>query len=100
MNVAKDILAAQRGDPAVIREAITQAADLYQQSGNTARAVPLLERLVKEYPTPVADAIEVRQRLLDIATKNADADRQKYWQREIVKADASAGAARSACSRR
>jgi tetratricopeptide (TPR) repeat protein len=81
--------------PAVVREAITQAADLYQQSGNMARAVPLLERLVKEYPTPVADAIEVRQRLLDIATKNADADRQKYWQREIVKADASAGAART-----
>jgi tetratricopeptide (TPR) repeat protein len=89
------IAASPKEDPAVVREAITQAADLYQQSGNTARAVPLLERLVKDYPTPVSDAIEVRQRLLDIAIKNADAERQKYWQREIVKADAAAGAGRT-----
>jgi tetratricopeptide (TPR) repeat protein len=89
------IAANPKEDPALVREAITQAADLYQQSGNTARAVPLLERLVKEYPTPVTDAIEVRQRLLVIATKNADAEKQKYWQREIVKADAAAGAART-----
>jgi cellulose synthase operon protein C len=82
-------------DPAVVREAISKAADLYQQSGNTARAVPMLERLVKDYPTPVADAVEVRQRLLDIATKDGEAEKQKYWQREIVKADASAGAART-----
>ena len=82
-------------DPAVVHEALTRAADLYQQSGNTARSVLLLERLVKEYPTPVVDAIEVRQRLLDIATKSGDVARQSYWQHEIVKADAAAGAART-----
>jgi tetratricopeptide (TPR) repeat protein len=89
------IAANPKEDPAVVHEAIVKAADLYQQSGNTARSIPLLERLVKEYPTPVGDAIEVRQRLLDIAVKNGDAERQRYWEREIVRADASAGAARS-----
>jgi tetratricopeptide (TPR) repeat protein len=82
-------------DPAVVHEALSRAADLYQQAGNTARSVVMLERLVKEYPTPVPDAIEVRQRLLDIAAKSGDLERQRYWQREIVKADASAGAART-----
>jgi tetratricopeptide (TPR) repeat protein len=82
-------------DPAVVHEALTRAADLYQQSGNQARSVVMLERLVKEYPTPVPDAIEVRQRLLDIAAKSGDLERQRYWQHEIVKADASAGAART-----
>jgi len=79
----------------VVHEAVSQAADLYAQSGNTARAVPLLERMVKDYPTPAANAIEVRQRLLEIAAKNGEADRVRYWQREIVKADASAGAGRT-----
>jgi tetratricopeptide (TPR) repeat protein len=82
-------------DPALVHEALSRAADLYQQSGNTARSVVMLERLVKDYPTPVSDAIEVRQRLLDIAAKNGDLERQRYWQHEIVKADASAGAART-----
>jgi tetratricopeptide (TPR) repeat protein len=82
-------------DRAVVHEALARAADLYQQSGDTVRSVAMLERLVKEYPTPVADAIEVRQRLLDIAAKNGEAERQRYWQQEIVKADASAGAART-----
>jgi tetratricopeptide (TPR) repeat protein len=82
-------------DPAVVHEALTRAADLYQQSGNTARSVAMLERLVKEYPTPVPDAIEVRQRLLEIAARSGDLERQRYWQHEIVKADAAAGAART-----
>jgi cellulose synthase operon protein C len=82
-------------DPAVVHEALTRAADLYQQSGNSARSVVMLERLVKAYPTPVPDAIEVRQRLLDIAAKSGDLERQRYWQHEIVMADASAGAART-----
>jgi tetratricopeptide (TPR) repeat protein len=82
-------------DPALVHEALLRSADLYQQSGNTARSVAMLERLVKEYPTPASDAIEVRQRLLDVAAKNGDAERQRYWQQEIVRADASAGAGRT-----
>jgi len=82
-------------DRAVVHEALARAADLYQQSGDTARSVAILERLVKEYPTPVPDAIEVRQRLLDVAAKNGDPERARYWQQEIVKADAGAGAART-----
>jgi tetratricopeptide (TPR) repeat protein len=89
------IAANPKEDPAVVHEALTQAASLYEKAGDSARAVPLLERLVKEYPTPVADAIEVRQRLLDMATKRGDIEQEHYWQREIIKADASAGPART-----
>jgi cellulose synthase operon protein C len=82
-------------DRAVVHEAIAKAADLYEQSGDTTHCVAMLERLVREYPTPVSDAIEVRQRLLDFATKSGDLERSHYWQREIVKADGGAGAART-----
>ncbi|MGH8144066.1 MAG: tetratricopeptide repeat protein, partial [Steroidobacteraceae bacterium] len=82
-------------DAAVVHDALTQAADLYQKSGNNARAVVMLERLVKQYPTPIPDAIEVRSRLEDIAVRSGDVERAHYWQREIVQADATAGSART-----
>jgi tetratricopeptide (TPR) repeat protein len=89
------IAANPKEDPAVIREALTKAADLYQQAGNTAKAVPLLERLVHDYPAPLAGAVEIRQRLMDIAARDNNSERVRYWQHEIIKADATAGAART-----
>ncbi|HTW74524.1 MAG TPA: tetratricopeptide repeat protein [Steroidobacteraceae bacterium] len=82
-------------DPAVVREALTRAADLYQKSGDTALAVTMLERLVQQFPTPIPDAIEVRQRLVDLASGAGDTQRALYWQRQIVLADAQAGPART-----
>ncbi|HEY6452442.1 MAG TPA: tetratricopeptide repeat protein [Steroidobacteraceae bacterium] len=85
----------RKEEPAVVREAIVKAADLYAQSGDAVHSTVMLERLVRDYPTPVPDAIEVRQRLADAASKAGNLERQRYWQREIVKADAQAGAART-----
>ncbi len=55
----------------------------------------MLEKFVATNPTPLADAIEARQRLADFAGKSGDVSRQTYWYREIVKSDAQAGAART-----
>ena len=50
-----------------------------------ARAWRCCERVVRDFPTPIADAIELRQRLADIATQAAvELERAHYWQREIV----------------
>lgn len=81
--------------PAVVHEALGQAADLYQQSGDLTREVAMREREVRQFPTPIPDAIEQRQRLADIALKQGELDRAHSWQREIVSADATAGAART-----
>ncbi|MET0281916.1 MAG: tetratricopeptide repeat protein [Steroidobacteraceae bacterium] len=81
--------------PDVRLEALGLAADQYAKSGNTSRAVAMLERLVTEFPAPAAERIETRQRLLDYARTAGDGQRVTYWQREIVKADASAGGART-----
>ena len=89
------IAATPNQDPAVVREALGKAADLYQKSGDDAHAASMLERLVNQFPTPVPDAIEVRARLVDMAARHGDAERTLYWQRQIVQADATAGAART-----
>jgi tetratricopeptide (TPR) repeat protein len=77
------------------REANLQAADLYAKAGNTPKAVGMLEKFVVTYPTPVADSIEARQKLADIAGTSGQIDKQRYWQREIVNADRTAGAGRT-----
>ena len=82
-------------DPMVVREALGRAADLHATAGNPARSIAMLETLVQKYPVPVAEAIETRARLADLAGKAGNAERQRHWQSEIVKADAAAGAART-----
>ena len=77
------------------REANLQAADLYAKAGNTPKAVGMLERFVVTYPTPVADSIEARRKLAEIAGTAGNIDKQRSWQREIVNADRTAGAGRT-----
>ncbi len=89
------IAASPTEDPAVRREATMQAADLYDKAGDPVRSVAMLEKFVTDYPAPVPEAIEVRQRLAELAGKRGDTTRLQYWQREIIRADAAAGAART-----
>jgi cellulose synthase operon protein C len=55
----------------------------------------MMEREVTEYPTPVPDAIEVREQLAQLAAKSGNSAREQQWLRDIVHADAQAGAART-----
>jgi len=77
------------------REANLSAADLYAKAGNTPKAVGMLERFVVTYPTPVADSVEARWKLAEIAGTAGNIEKQRAWQREIVSADRNAGAGRT-----
>jgi cellulose synthase operon protein C len=88
------IAADQKEEPALRREALMRAANLYAQAGNEPQTVATLQRFVAAYPVPVADAEEVRERLATLAVKRGDPGALK-WFREIVDADARAGAART-----
>jgi TolA-binding protein len=86
-------------DPALQREAVQQAADLYARTGNRAKATVMLGQLVARYPTPLDPAMEARQKLADYALKDNDRASYERWLHEIVKADAAAGKARTDRSR-
>ncbi|HTQ35959.1 MAG TPA: tetratricopeptide repeat protein [Steroidobacteraceae bacterium] len=89
-------IAAASDQPAELRlEALGLAADQYGKAGDATHAVALLEKLVAQYPAPVPDRIETRQKLADYAAQAGDSKRVAYWQQEIVKAEAQAGAART-----
>jgi cellulose synthase operon protein C len=81
---------------AVRKEALRRAADLYAQANDIPRATTVLEKLIAQYPTPITDAQEERQRLADYAVKGGDLSGRDHWYREIIRADAEAGTQRTA----
>lgn len=85
--------------PQVRREALSLAAAQYDQVQDRGRVQALLEVLVQEFPEPVAERIEDRQRLADFAREAGDVAGEQRWLRQIVAADAAAGAARTARTR-
>ncbi|MBV8741597.1 MAG: tetratricopeptide repeat protein, partial [Sinobacteraceae bacterium] len=82
-------------DRGVQREALLQSADLYARANNVPKATGMLEKFVSTNPTPLVDAEEARQRLADYAAKSGDIGKRDHWYREIIKADAQAGAQRT-----
>jgi tetratricopeptide (TPR) repeat protein len=81
--------------PAVRNEALRRAADLYAQANDIPLAMTVLTKLVAQYPTPITDAEEERQRLADYAVKGGDLSARDHWYREIIRADAEAGVQRT-----
>ena len=89
------IAADPKEDRKVQREALLQSADLYTKANNMPKAVAMLEKFVATNPTPVADAMEARQRL-------ADYRRQEWRRREarpLVSRDREGRCARRAAAR-
>jgi tetratricopeptide (TPR) repeat protein len=85
--------------PDVQREAILQAADLYDKAGNGAKSRAMLEAFVKHFPQPVNPAMEARNKLSMITAKAGDFAGRDYWLREIIAADRAAGSGRTDRSR-
>jgi cellulose synthase operon protein C len=79
----------------VRHEALQRATELYEQAHDAPKTTQLLEQLVAEYPVPLADAMEARERLATEAARAHDTAREFRWLHEIVQTDATAGAARS-----
>ena len=85
--------------PEVQREAVLQAADLYEKGGNAAKSRSMLEAFVKRFPTPLDPAMEARNKLANIAQKSGDYTARDGWLRDIIAADRNAGALRTDRSR-
>jgi TolA-binding protein len=83
----------------VRREALWKAAGLYRSGGQPASEEQVLARIVDRYPTPVAESIEARFRLLELADAQGDQRVRQARLQDIVRADRNAGAERSDRSR-
>jgi TolA-binding protein len=79
----------------VRREALWKAADLYRDSGAVSSEQRVLEDIVARYPSPIAESIEGRVRLVDIFRSRSDQAAVTAALEDIVRVDATAGAQRT-----
>lgn len=89
----------ETAEPEARREALWQAAELYEQSGEPVAERQTLARIVERYPYPLEESIEARHRLAEIAARTGDAAERRRWLEAIVDADAAAGTASTERSR-
>jgi tetratricopeptide (TPR) repeat protein len=95
-----DRIADTSSEPADVRRAARwQAAELHASAGDVAAARRAYAAYVREFPEPVAPAIEARHELASLARRAGDADDRKRWLEDLVAADAAAGSQRTDRSR-
>jgi TolA-binding protein len=83
------------GPVEVKREALWRSAELYGSTGQSVAAAIALGRFVERYPTPVAEAVEARQKLIDLSGAAGNHAERAHWMQDLVAADAAAGAERT-----
>jgi TolA-binding protein len=86
---------AESSTDAVRREALWKASDLYKKAGTIASEQRVLNDIVFRYPNPLAESIEARYRLLQIAEQSGNEQERVARLKDLVDADATAGAQRS-----
>ena len=79
----------------ISREALWKAAELYKTTGVTNDEQRVLDDIIAKYPNPIAESIEARYRLLEIAEANGDAAARTARLEDLVRVDATAGSQRS-----
>jgi tetratricopeptide (TPR) repeat protein len=89
------IAASPKEQPEVKREALLQAATLYEKSKSTANMSRVYATYIKQYPRPLDQAQEARQKLADMAKQQGERKVRDQWLTEIIGADKAAGAART-----
>jgi tetratricopeptide (TPR) repeat protein len=82
-------------DPEVRREALQLAADMYVDAKETDKAMIVYRRYVSYFPKPLELALETRKKIADVLKSRNDTDAYLEELKQIVAADAKAGAERT-----
>jgi len=94
-----EAIASRGKDVRVSREALWQAAELYEKAGQERNALITYERYVRQHPNPFETAIEARARLLALNHKAGQEAKRLAWARELVEVEQKGGRDRTARTR-
>ncbi len=75
------------------KEALRQAAELYEKEGEITQATTAYKHYVEAFPFPLDQAQQVRMRLVALSEQEGYSHQQRYWMNKIIEADEMAGAA-------
>ena len=81
------------------REAAIRAAELYDENGALAAASRAYASYLAQFPVPFEEGIEIRQRLIEIHDELNQPSEVAYWRRQLINANAGAGAEQTDRSR-
>ncbi len=82
-------------DPKTARDALWQAAELYEKAGSRTAAAKVYERYIAQNPQPLEPAIEARFRLANMAKEGNNPARELALMKEIFDADQKGGTDRT-----
>ncbi len=82
-------------DVGLRREALYQAADLYDKAGAVNRVLLDYQKLVDYFPEPIEEAIEIRQKMADIYQQRGNRSNYLAQLEKIIETDATGGASRT-----
>lgn len=88
-------IAANSDDPDSARAAAYLSAELYEKSGDMNAAVSAYAAYVKNYRSPVGQAVEAAHQLATIEGQRKNYKQRVHWLHELVALDAKAGEQRS-----
>jgi len=66
------------------KEAYWNAATLYEQDGNKRSAINTYKKYVRAFPKPIEQAMEGKQKLVDIYYSQGQLEKRKYWLKNII----------------
>lgn len=92
-------VANEASDPKLRAEALLLAGKLHEDARAADRALAVYTRYVGEFPKPVIDAVETRQRMAEIHKGRGDDARYRAELQHVVDLDARAGGERSSRTR-
>ncbi|HLF22748.1 MAG TPA: tetratricopeptide repeat protein, partial [Burkholderiales bacterium] len=92
---ALESLAGSKKDAVVSREALWQAAELYEKANRPQNAATVYARYVQQFPTPLAPAVEARYHLVQLAEKHGQSSERLAWARNLVDAERRGGRERT-----
>jgi len=86
-------------DPAKVREARWQAADLYEKSGNHAQAIKAYTQYYSQFPQPFERSIEARNKVAELYKRTGNRNGYNKALRNLVNAESRGGRQRNARSK-
>ena len=92
-------LAESKKDPRLSREALWQAAELYEKAGSRGAAAKVYEHYIQSNPEPLEAAVEARYRISRIAHEQGNAALELSWMKAIQQSDQAGGQARTVRTR-
>jgi outer membrane protein assembly factor BamD (BamD/ComL family) len=81
------------------KDLMWRSAELYEEAGESNKAIAIYKDYVRAYPYPLARSIELRHNIAESYRVSKDSKKRRYWLNEIVKADARGKGERSARSK-